>query len=151
MSKRETPMTRWYWQQIGGILIEEFCVVSRGCNCGERRLDGVIVKDAETRIAAPEEEVPLEGKDLIVVQTKAERLGMYLMGQVFFSAQLIQRWKPRSVVSVALVAKDDEELRPLILQYSGMKVVVCPTEFVPLKPPRKRRERDKTQLNDQVA
>jgi hypothetical protein len=27
MSKRETPMTRWYWQQTGGTLIEKFVVV----------------------------------------------------------------------------------------------------------------------------
>lgn len=29
MSRRETPMTRWYWKQVGGTLIEEFCVVER--------------------------------------------------------------------------------------------------------------------------
>ena len=27
MSKHETPMTRWYWQQIGGTLVEEFVAV----------------------------------------------------------------------------------------------------------------------------
>jgi hypothetical protein len=33
MSKHETPMTRWYWQQVGGTLIEEF-VAAQGSACG---------------------------------------------------------------------------------------------------------------------
>ena len=68
----------------------------------------------------------VEGEDIVVVQAKFERLGMYLMGQAFFSAQLMQRFRPRSVESVALVAKDDEVLRPLFEQYAGMRVVVYP-------------------------
>jgi hypothetical protein len=127
MSKFETPMTRWYWKQIGGTLIEEFCAVRRSRSCGVRLLDGVIIKGGEFRIAR-QSEVSLEGQDIIVVQTKNERLGMYLMGQAFFSAQLMQRFRPRSVESVALVAQDDEVLRPLFEQYSGMRVVVCPLE-----------------------
>src|SRR6266516_472889 len=51
MSKLETPMTRWYWQQVGGTLIEEFCVVRRSRTCGVRLLDGVIIKVYEQRIA----------------------------------------------------------------------------------------------------
>jgi hypothetical protein len=30
MSKHETPMTRWYWRQVGGTLIEEFVAVEKG-------------------------------------------------------------------------------------------------------------------------
>lgn len=125
MSKHETPMTRWYWQQVGGTLIEEFAAVRRSANCGARLLDGVIIKGGEPRIAR-QAEVNLEGKDVIVVQTKAERLGMYLMSQVFFSAQLIEAFNPRSVTSVALCSRDDSVLRPLSEQYPGMRVVVCP-------------------------
>ena len=127
MSKLETPMTRWYWQQVGGTLIEEFVVVERTPTCGRRSLDGVIIKDGEYRIAK-QSEVALDGKDIIVVQTKASRLGMYLMGQAFFSARLIQRFKPRSVVSVALCRQDDAVLRPLFEQGPHVKVVVCPLE-----------------------
>ena len=127
MSKLETPMTRWYWQQVGGTLIEEFCAVSRSSSCGARLLDGVIIKGGEMRIAR-QSEVSVEGQEVIVVQTKAERLGMYLMGQAFFSAQLMQRFRPRSVESVALVVQDDDVLRPLFEQYPGMRVVVCPAE-----------------------
>ena len=128
MSKLETPMTRWYWQQVGGTLVEEFCAVRRSPTCGVRLLDGVIIKGGEFRIAQ-QSEVRVEGQDIIVVQTKAERLGMYLMGQAFFSAQLMRkRFGPRMVESVALVAQDDAVLRPLLEQYEGMRVVVCPPE-----------------------
>lgn len=58
------------------------------------------------------------------------RLGMYLMGQAFFSAQLIQRFHPRSVVSVALCLQDDAVLRPLFEHYAGMRVVVCPPDIL---------------------
>ena len=125
MSKHETPMTRWYWQQVGGTLIEEFVAVEGTAICGRRVLDGVIIKDGEFRIA-PQAEVSLEGRDVIVIQTKASRLGMYLMGQAFFSGQLLQRLKPRSVVSVALCSRDDAVLRPLFEQYPNMQVVVYP-------------------------
>ena len=127
MSKRETPMTRWYWQQVGGTLIEEFCVVQRSRTCSVRLLDGVIIKDGPFRIAR-QPEVSVEGKDVIVVQAKERRLGMSVMGQTFFSPQLMQLYnpRPRSVESVALVISDDEILRPLLEQYPGMRVVVCP-------------------------
>jgi len=131
MSKHETPMTRWYWQQVGGTLIEEFVAVKAARNCGRRILDGVIFKDGEFMIAQ-QSEISLEDKDLIVIQAKASRLGMYLMGQAFFSAQLILRFNPRSVLSVALCNQDDKVLRPLFEQYQNMKLVVCPVQT--LKP-----------------
>lgn len=127
MSKLETPMTRWFWQQVGGTLIEEFCAVPRSISCSVRLLDGVIIKGGDFRIAH-QAEVSVEGRDIIVVQAKFRRLGMYLMGQAFFSAQLMQRFHPRSVESVALVTKDDDVLRPLFEQYPGMRVVLYPDE-----------------------
>jgi len=83
MSKLETPMTHWYWKHVGGTLIEEFCAVRRSSTCGVRLLDRVIIKGGEFRIAK-QSEVSLEGKDIVIVQTKNARLGMYLMGQAFF-------------------------------------------------------------------
>lgn len=118
-------MTRWCWQQVGGTLIEEFVAIEGTSKCGQRVLDGVIIRDGEFRIAQ-QSEASLEGKDVIVIQTKASRLGMYLMGQAFFSAQLIHRFNPRSVVSVALCSQDDSVLRPLFEQYPNMKVIICP-------------------------
>jgi len=59
-----------------------------------------------------------------VIQEKAHRLGMYLMGQTLFSTQLMKRFKPSSVRSVALCMKDDSVLRPLLERYKGMEMVV---------------------------
>ena len=125
MSKNETPITRWYWQQVGGTLIEEFQAVKASSENGKRVLDAVIIPSGENRVAR-QEEVSIEGKDVVVVQTKASRLGMYLMGQAFFSAQLVEKFNPRSILSVALCTQDDNVLRPLFEQYPGMKVVIYP-------------------------
>ena len=107
--------------------------MSRGKDCSNRVIDGVIVKGEEFRIAR-KAEIDLSGKDIVVVQTKASRLGMSLMGQAFFSAQLLKRFEPRSIESVALVAKDDAVLRLLFEQYDGMRVVICPPEFFTRSP-----------------
>ncbi len=78
MSKHETPLIRRYWERVGGTLIEEFPAVRRTETCGQRLLDAVILPDEPTRIANWRE-VSLKGKNVIVVQAKASRLGMYLM------------------------------------------------------------------------
>jgi hypothetical protein len=57
---------------------------------------------------------------------------MYLMGQALFSAELLKRFNPRSIESVAIVTKDDAVLRPIFEKYEGMRVVVCPPEFAAL-------------------
>jgi hypothetical protein len=129
MSKHETPMIRCYWQQVGGTLVEEFPAIRRTSTCARRLLDAVILPNHETRIAHWRE-VSLEGEDIIVVQAKAGRLGMYLMGQTFFSAELVKHFRPASVRSVALCASDDSALRPLLERYPGMEVVVIPKESV---------------------
>ena len=43
MSKYETPMTEWFWDQVGGLLVEEFEAVRRNANQGQRLIDAVIV------------------------------------------------------------------------------------------------------------
>jgi hypothetical protein len=124
MTKLETPMTRRYWKRVGGTLLEEYLVVPRGPGVGRRLVDAVIVLDGENRIASPGESVSLDGRDLIVVQTKAYRLGMYLMGQALFSRVLIEdRIAARSVRAVALCATDDAVLRPIAERF-GIEVVV---------------------------
>ncbi len=123
MSKHETPMIRSYWRKIRGTLIEEFPAVKASPTCGPRRLDAVILPKGEFRISHWNE-VSLKGKDIIVVQAKANRLGMYLMGQALFSAALMKRFKPRSVRSIALCRKDDSVLGPLLKRYRHIEVVV---------------------------
>jgi hypothetical protein len=131
MRKLETPITRWYWQQVGGTLIEEFCAVRRGEDCSNRLIDGIIIKGGERRIAKASE-VDLAGKDIVVLQAKAKRLGMYLMGQALFSAELLKRFNPRSIESVAIVPKDDAVLPAIFEKFEGMRVVVCPPEVAAL-------------------
>jgi len=128
MSRRETPMTHWYWSQVGGLLLEEFLVVAKSPTQGRRLLDGLIVLGVPTKRAAPGTRLDVAGRDVIVVQAKNSRLGMYLMGQTLFSAQLVKKLGPRSIQSVALCALSDAMLQPMLEAYEGCKVVVCPPE-----------------------
>jgi hypothetical protein len=128
MSKLETPMTRRYWARVGGTLLEEYQVVPRRPGVGRRVVDALIVVDGQQRVASPGERVNLDGHDLIIVQAKASRLGMYLMGQALFSRELIKELgvKSRSIRTVALCSADDAVLRPIAGRY-GIEVVVDDT------------------------
>ena len=121
-------MTRWYWAQVGGTLIEEFRAVKRTETCGQRLIDGVILTDGPHEITS-RHAVELEGQDIIVVQTKRGRLGMYLMGQALFSAELMKKFNPRSIRSVALCEDHDSVLSPL-LEKHGIEIVIYPGERV---------------------
>ncbi len=126
MSKHETPLTRKYWQRVGGTLIEEFPVVRRTSTCAQRLLDGLIVLDGNNRIAKADE-ISIEGMDVIVLQTKANRLGMYLMGQAFFSRELVKALNPKSIRTVAICAQDDSEMHALCDKFQ-IEVVIFETE-----------------------
>ncbi len=126
MSLNETPMTIWYWEQVGGTLIEEFPVVSAGKAQGRRAIDGLIIVGGRKERMKLGSKVDIEGKDILVVQAKNARLGMYLMGQTLFSAELVRSLKPRSVKSIALCRETDKVLQPLLEAHDGCKVVVCP-------------------------
>ena len=129
MSKRETPMILAYWKRVGGTLIEEFQMVRGDPVCGPRRADAVIVLGGKRRRVPRGERatMSIEGKDVIVVQAKRGRLGMYLMGQAVFSAELIKRFKkPKSLKSVILCEKDDAVLRPLLAPFANVEVVPLP-------------------------
>jgi hypothetical protein len=59
-----------------------------------------------------------------VVQTKAERLGMSVLGQALFSRLLIEKYfAPKFARAVALCAVDDAVVRP-IAEGLGIEVVV---------------------------
>lgn len=122
MSKHETPLTRRYWEEVGGILIEEFPAVLRGSGNAQRLLDGVIVVGEPKRIAkAPE--VSIKGKDIIVLQTKANRLGMNLMGQAIVSKKLMEKFEPRSIRSIAICSEGDSVLEAFLSDY-GIELVI---------------------------
>lgn len=114
MSKRETPMTVRYWKQVGGLLIDEYPIVKASPTCSPGWLDGVILLGHRRR-RLKGKRVSLDGEQVIIVQTKARRLGMPLMGQAVYSLELVKRhFKPKSIRSVALCLKDDSELGPLL-------------------------------------
>lgn len=89
-------------------------------------MDHVIVLDGPHKIVK-KSEVDIQGKDIIVVQTKAYRLCMYLMGQAVFSKELMKRYKPRSIKSVAICTKSDSVLEPLLKRFDDVEVVVYET------------------------
>lgn len=131
MSQNETPMTRWYWREIlrKGTLIEEYVAVKRaedGSN-GSRFMDGLVIMDGPFKIS-DDVTHDIAGKDVVVIQSKNKRLGMYLMGQALFSRQLILAKGAKSVRSVAVCRKDDKVTRELLLAHPGIEVVICPAE-----------------------
>ncbi len=115
-------MTLRYWESVGGTLVLEFLVVRSRPGVGRRLLDGLIILNREHRIARANE-VEIADQEVIVVQTKAQRLGMYLMGQAFFSAELIRDFGPRSVRTVAVCSSADAKLQELCNRF-GIEVVV---------------------------
>jgi len=123
LSKLETLLTRWYWEKIGGLLIEEFPVVRDAPGQGKRFLDGLIVLGEPTSRTTTMD-FDIRGRDVIVIQTKAKRLGMYLMGQCLFSRDIALSLGVKSVRSVAICTQDDAVLRPLIEAHEGCEVVV---------------------------
>ena len=78
----------------------------------------------EARVPRGQRSISIEGKDVIVVQAKAGRLGMYVMGQGVFSLGLMKRLKPKSVRSVILCEDDDAVLGPLLKQFPDVEVVL---------------------------
>jgi len=124
MSKHETPMLLEYWKQTGGILIEEFHAVKRTSTNSQRYIDGIIILGEETRIGNRDDIELINGREIIVVQVKANRLGMYLMGQTLFSLRLMEKFNPSKITSVALCSDDDSIMRPLLEKLEGCKVVI---------------------------
>lgn len=79
------PNHSLYWGQLGGLLVEEFCVIARGTGWGQRLVDAIVLPARETRVAGRREPIEIRaGERVVIVQTKGSRLGMYLMGQRCF-------------------------------------------------------------------
>src|SRR5947209_6239218 len=112
MSLHETPMLLRYWQKVGGTLTEEFYAVRKTPTASPRRLDGLILRGGPT-IIVPPSKIDIEGRDIIVIQVKASRLGMNVMGQAFFSRELMKPFNPASIRTVVICTHDDSALRPL--------------------------------------
>lgn len=131
MSKHETPMTRWYWRTVNkrqGLLIEEFPAVKRDGTAGKnkRHIDGVIVlgEKAERRGPRKGDRELVKGKRVIVIQSKARRLGMSLIGQVIVSRELLTDLKAKEVKSVGVCREDDQILRAVLGRFKKCEAVV---------------------------
>ena len=126
MSKHETWRTRKFWEITGGLLIEEYLAIpsSKDKSIGKRVIDGVIVLGEPTSSQVGGS-FDFKGRDIIAVQTKANRLGMYLMGQAYFSREILKRFKPKSISTVAICAKGDVEMEKLC-QKENIDVVIIP-------------------------
>ena len=125
-------MTEWYWREVlkKGTLIKEYVAVERaedGSN-GSRFMDGLVIMDGPFEIS-DDVTRDIAGKDVVVIQSKNKRLGMYLMGQALFSRELILKKKPKSVRSVAVCRKDDKVMRELLLAHQDIEVAFCPAEI----------------------
>jgi uncharacterized protein (DUF608 family) len=131
MSKHETPMTRWYWRTVNkrqGLLIEEFPAVKREGAAGKnkRHIDGVIVlgQKAERRGPRKGDRELVKGKRVIVIQSKARRLGMGLIGQVVVSLKLLDDLGADVIRSVGVCKEDDEVLHDILRRFKNCEAVV---------------------------
>ena len=129
MSKHETWRTRMYWESVGGLLIEEFIAVSGTKHQGRRPVDGLIVL-GEDKALSSDTTYDIAGKDVMVIQTKQSRLGMYLLGQAYFSKVLIQKLGARSVKSVAICGRGDAVMEQLATDH-GVEVVIIDESMKP--------------------
>jgi len=131
MSKIETPMTRWFWREVlkRGTLIEEYVAVEEAADGSNapRYMDGLVILDGPFEISNDVRR-DIADKDVVVIQSKNKRLGMYLMGQTLFSRDLILAKGAKSVRSVAVCRKDDKVMRPLLLAHDNIEVHFCPPE-----------------------
>lgn len=123
-------MTRWYWRTINkrkGLLIEEFHAVKRDSSTGnnKRHIDGVIVlgEKAERRGPRKGDRELVKGKRVIVIQSKARRLGMSLIGQVVVSRELLSDLKAKVVKSVGVCREDDKVLHQVLRRFKKCEAV----------------------------
>lgn len=126
MSKHETWRTRKYWQRVGGILIEEFIVVKGNQTQGRRLIDGLIVLN-EAKGIYDKRSFDITGKDVIVIQTKKGRIGMYLLEQAYFSKLLVEKHQPESIKTVAICDLNDVIMQQLASLHN-IEIVVMSDE-----------------------
>jgi len=113
----EPEMTKAHWAKRPekGTLYLEYPI------CG-RRIDGLVVldgsssKEAVSAKRAPKPE-DLSGKQVIVLQTKRNKLGMGVAGQTIISKTLLEQAGVTVVAAVAICLKMDEKIREALRQH----------------------------------
>ena len=66
----------------------------------------------------------MKGKRVIVIQSKARRLGMSLIGQVVVSRELLTDLKDKVVKSVGVCREDDKVLHQVLRRFKKCELVV---------------------------
>ena len=107
-------------------MIEEFLAIPAYVKneIGKRLIDGIIVLGEEKKIQVSGK-YDFKDKDIIIIQTKSNRLGMYLMGQEFFSREIMKRFKLRSIRTFTICGKPDIEMEQLCKKLD-IEVAVIP-------------------------
>ena len=110
-------MTKAYWAKRPekGTLYLEFPI------CG-RRIDGLVVLDgSNSKEAVSAKRAPklaeLSGKQVIVLQTKRNKLGMGVAGQTMISKTLLEQAGVTVVAAVAICLKMDEKIREALRKH----------------------------------
>lgn len=124
MSNQYEPvMTKAYWAKRPekGTLYLEFPI------CG-RRIDGLVVLDgSSSKEALSAKRAPklaeLSGKQVIVLQTKRNKLGMGVAGQTIISKTLLEQAGVKVVAAVGICLKMDEKILGALRKH-GCEAVV---------------------------
>jgi len=124
MSNQYEPgMTKAHWAKRpeDGTLYLEYPI------CG-RRIDGLVVLDGSpSKEAVSAKRAPklaqLSGKQVIVLQTKRNKLGMGVAGQTIISKTLLEQAGVEVVAAVAICLKIDEKILEALRKHGCAAVV----------------------------
>ena len=119
----EPEMTRAHWakRREKGTLYLEFPIYGR-------RIDGLVVLDgSSSKEAVSAKRAPklaeLTGKQVIVLQTKRNKLGMGVAGQTIISKTLLEQEGVKVVAAVAICLEMDEKILGALKEH-GCEAVV---------------------------
>jgi len=123
VSKHETHITECFWETCAnGAFLPEYPLVRRSPDRSGRWADAVILPDEPHHRANVKDYPSLANRNVVVVQTQAGRMGMYLMGQAVFSARLALVSGAASVRSILLCRRPDSALLPLLDDFPEVEV-----------------------------
>jgi hypothetical protein len=112
-----------YWHTTRGTLILDYPLIDGSETSAPYAVPAIILPKGQFR-QLQGERVSLEGEDVIVLHSRKGRVGMAIMGRALFSAQLtMERYKPKSVRSIALCDASDSVLGPLLAPFPHVEVL----------------------------
>jgi hypothetical protein len=121
-------MTIAFWRSSGrGTLMLEYPVVLRDGASNRRAVDALILLDGEFTRIAWTEAPNMDGRPVVLIQTKAYRTDAALVGQAVFSPILLRRRHPRlgQIESVLLSPEPEPALSDLLLHHGVREVTVA--------------------------